>query len=91
MEYGFKELKTNQDHQFGNVREIATSNQQSVAELLGKMNNSSSKGKLSENMLFSILQTLYPSSIVDSVGTTNESAIVTSRASIYRVAILTYP
>jgi hypothetical protein len=76
MEYGFKELKTNQDHQFGNVREIATSNQQSVAELLGKMNNSSSKGKLSENMLFSILQTLYPSAIVDSVGTTKESGDV---------------
>jgi hypothetical protein len=76
MEYGFKELKTNQDYQFGNVREIATSNQQSVAELLGKMNNSSSKGKLSENMLFSILQTLYPSAIVDSVGTVKESGDV---------------
>jgi hypothetical protein len=73
MDHGFKELKINQDHQFGNVREIATSNQQSVAELLGKMNNSSSKGKLSENMLFSILQSLYPSAIVDSVGSTKEN------------------
>jgi hypothetical protein len=73
MEFGFKELNINQEHQFSSVREIATSNQQSVNELLGKMNNSSSKGKVSENMLFSILQTLYPSGIVESVALTKET------------------
>ena len=73
MEFGFKELNINQEHQFSSVREIATSNQQSVNELLGKMNNSSSKGKVSENMLFSILQSLYPSGIVESVALTKET------------------
>ena len=73
MEFGFKELNINQEHQFSSVREIATSNQQSVNELLGKMNNSSSKGKVSENILFSILQSLYPSGIVESVALTKET------------------
>ena len=72
LEHGFKELRTTQDHQFTSVREIATSNQQGVADLLGKMNNSSSKGKVSENLLFSVLQHLYPSANIEFVGATKE-------------------
>jgi hypothetical protein len=58
---------------FKQVTDISTQNQQSVSELLGKMNNSSHKGKISENLLFSILQNLYPSANVEFVGTTKET------------------
>jgi hypothetical protein len=58
---------------FKHVAEISTQNQQSVADLLGKMNNSSHKGKISENMIFSVLEKLYPAAIVDFVGTTKET------------------
>jgi len=55
------------------VADISLMNQQSVTDLLGKMNNSSHKGKISENLLFSILQNLYPSANVEFVGTTKET------------------
>ena len=58
---------------FKQVTDISTQNQQNVTELLGKMNNSSHKGKISENLLFSILQNLYPSANVEFVGTTKET------------------
>lgn len=47
--------------------------QSTITELLKKMENSSSKGKISENLLFNVLLSLYPTAQVDSVGTTKET------------------
>ena len=47
--------------------------QTNVAELLKKMENSSSKGKISENILFNILQSIYPTAEINSVGTSKET------------------
>jgi hypothetical protein len=69
MDSGLKEIKTAQEHQWGSVKE----NHQSVQELLRKMDNSSFKGKIGENLVFHILQKLYPSSNVEFVGTTKET------------------
>ena len=45
----------------------------SVSELLRKMENSSSKGKISENIVFNVLHSLYTCSQIDPVGTTKET------------------
>jgi hypothetical protein len=65
---------------FSQIREISTVNnssqsqfQNSVAELLKKMENSSSKGKISENILYNIITPLYPTAEILSVGTTKET------------------
>jgi len=65
IENGFKE-----------IRELTSLNQQNVTALLSKMENSSSKGKLSENILFHILQGLYPSASIECVGTQKETGDV---------------
>jgi len=65
LENGFKEIK-----------ELTSTNQQNMSIILNKMENSSSKGKMSENILFNILQGLYPSAIIDSVGTQKETGDV---------------
>ena len=65
LESGFKEL-----------RELTNMNQQNMSLILNKMENSSSKGKLSENILFHILQSLYPSASIDCVGTQKETGDV---------------
>jgi hypothetical protein len=65
LEAGFKEL-----------RELTNINQQNMSLILNKMENSSSKGKLSENILFHILQSLYPSATIDCVGTQKETGDV---------------
>jgi len=65
IENGFKE-----------IRDLTTLNQQNVTALLSKMENSSSKGKLSENILFHILQGLYPSASIECVGTQKETGDV---------------
>lgn len=49
---------------FKQVTEISTQNQQSVSELLSKMNNSSHKGKISENIISSVLEKIYPNAEV---------------------------
>lgn len=73
MDYGLKEIKLTQDHQHSAMKEISSMNQQSVQDLLRKMDNSSSKGKVSESVLFHILQTMYPSAELNFVGTTKET------------------
>jgi len=73
FEQKFAETQREIEAGFKQVTDISTQNQQSVSELLGKMNNSSHKGKISENLLFSILQNLYPSANVEFVGTTKET------------------
>ena len=50
-----------------------TTLQTNVGELLRKMENSSSKGRISENILYSCLHSLYPTAQIDFVGTTKES------------------
>jgi len=44
-----------------------------VNELLKKMENSSSKGKISENLLFNVLISLYPTAIIENVGNIKET------------------
>jgi len=73
IEQRFAQTQREIEAGFKQVSEISTQNQQNVTELLGKMNNSSHKGKISENLLFSILQNLYPSANVEFVGTTKET------------------
>jgi len=73
IEQRFAQTQREIEAGFKQVTDISTQNQQSVTELLGKMNNSSYKGKISENLLFSILQNLYPSANVEFVGTTKET------------------
>ena len=52
----------------------------SVTEVLKKLENSSVKGQISENILFNILHSLYPSSQIDHVGQTKETGdIILSR------------
>jgi len=62
LESGFKEM-----------RELTKTNQQNMSLILNKMENSSSKGKMSENILFNLLQLLYPSACIDCVGTQKET------------------
>lgn len=73
MDYGLKEIKLTQEHQHSAMKELSSMNQQSVQDLLRKMDNSCSKGKVSETMLFHILQTMFPSAELDFVGTTKET------------------
>ena len=53
-----------------------TSLNTSVSELLKKLENSSAKGKMSENILVNILHSLYPASQIDHVGQTKETGDV---------------
>lgn len=62
------------------IKDISRSNNNSqtilqgnINDLLKKMENSSSKGKISENLLFNVLLSLYPTAQIDSVGTTKET------------------
>ena len=62
------------------IKDISKSNnssqnvlQTNIGELLKKMENSSSKGKLSENILYNVLLLLYPTAQIDQVGTTKET------------------
>lgn len=74
------DLKTSTERNIHDIKEISTANQNSqlylqtnVNELLKKMEGSSVKGKISENVLFHILNQLYPSSQIESVGTQKET------------------
>jgi hypothetical protein len=73
MDHGLKEIKLTQDHQHNAMKELSTMNQQSVQDLLRKMDNSCSKGKVSETILFHMLQSMYPSAELNFVGTTKET------------------
>tara|TARA_B110000285_G_C14966319_1_gene534253 strand:- start:74 stop:955 length:882 start_codon:yes stop_codon:yes gene_type:complete len=77
LESGFKE-----------IRELTTTNQQNMSLILNKMENSSSKGKMSENILFNLLQLLYPSACIDCVGTQKETGdIMLSRRDKHTILI----
>lgn len=62
------------------LRELTTNNHltqssinNNLNDFLKKLENSSSKGRISENILYGVLQTLYPIAQLDYVGTTKES------------------
>lgn len=62
------------------IKDISSTNNSSqdslcnnINDLLKKMENSSSKGKISENILFNVLHALYPTALIDSVGTIKET------------------
>lgn len=77
LESGFKEM-----------RELTSTNQQNMSLILNKMENSSSKGKISENVLNHILQLLYPSACIDCVGTQKETGdIMLSRRDKHTILI----
>lgn len=66
-----------------NIRELSTTSSQatdtlnsSVHTLLNKFENSSAKGKMSENLVIDVLETLYPSAEITSVGQTKETGDV---------------
>lgn len=69
------EIRSNTERELSSIKEISTANQTtssslntSLSDLLKKMENSSSKGNISENILNDILHNLYPSAQIDSVG-----------------------
>lgn len=68
------------ENKIHDIQEISSNNNQntislhnSVGDLLKKFENSSCKGKLSENLLANIVETLYPSAVIESVGQTKET------------------
>lgn len=74
------DIKKSTEKDIQDIKTISSSNQSiqstlqsSVSELLKKMENSSIKGKCSENILFNILQSLYPTGQIDSVGEQKET------------------
>jgi hypothetical protein len=83
----FNSIITSSEHRLDSklteIKDISTINngsnsqlQTNLSELLKKMENSSSKGKISENLLCNILLGLYPTAQIDSVGTTKETGDV---------------
>jgi hypothetical protein len=80
LDNSIKDIKSSTETQLNLLKELSSSNQNitsslnnSVSDLLKKMENSSSKGKISENIVFNILHSLYPCSQIDFVGTTKET------------------
>jgi hypothetical protein len=72
--------ETRLENRLSELKDISKTNissqsllQSNVAELLKKMENSSSKGKISENILFNILQSIYPTAEINSVGSIKET------------------
>jgi hypothetical protein len=61
------------DSKMTSNQHIQTTLQTNVSDLLKKMENSSMKGKYSENILFSILQSLYSTAEIDVVGEQKET------------------
>lgn len=74
------EVKTCTENELKNINQISQNNSStsqnlnnSLTDLLKKMENSSSKGKISENLVVDILHSLYPSAQIDSVGQQKET------------------
>ena len=74
------DIRTTTEQKFSEIKDISTINngsqcqlQSTIGDLLKKMENSSSKGKISENLLYNIVTPLYPTAEINSVGTTKET------------------
>jgi hypothetical protein len=86
LDTSIRDIKLSTENQLNYLKDISTSNHQTnsalnhnVSELLKKMEISSCKGKVSENIVFNILQNLYPSGQIDSVGTQKETGDIILR------------
>ncbi len=67
-------------HKTNSQNSISQSINSQVSDLLKKLENSSAKGKMSENIIVNILHSLYPSGQIDHVGQTKETGdIILSR------------
>jgi hypothetical protein len=95
IDSSIREMRASSDANLGVIKELSCASQQvatalnsSVCEVLKKMENSSAKGKMSENMLFNTLVALYPCAQIDSVGTTKETGdIIISRKDRPRILV----
>jgi hypothetical protein len=95
IDTSIREIKASSDSNLSVIKELSSTSQQvtcaltqSVSEVLKKMENSSAKGKISENILFNTLVSLYPCAQIDSVGTTKETGdIIISRKDRPRILI----
>jgi hypothetical protein len=95
IDTSIREIKASSDANLGVIKELSCANQQitcaltqSVSEVLKKMENSSAKGKISENILFNTLVFLYPCAQIDSVGTTKETGdIIITRKDRPRILV----
>lgn len=80
LDVRINEIKKSTETHIHDIKTITTSNQTSqsilqnnVSDLLKKMENSSFKGKCSENLLFNILQSLFTSAQIEIVGDQKET------------------
>lgn len=80
LDNSLREIKHSTDLNFSSIKELSTTNHQittslnsNVSDMLKKMDNTATKGKVSENIVYNILQSLFPVSQIDSVGTTKET------------------
>lgn len=86
LDTSIRDIKLSTENKFNYLKDISTSTHQTntmlnnnVSELLKKMEISSCKGKVSENIVYNILQNLYPSGQIDSVGTQKETGDIILR------------
>lgn len=80
LDKSIRDIKSSTENQLNYIKDISTSNHQSnttlnqnVYDLLKKMEVSTYKGKLSENIVYNILHNLYPTGQIDSVGNQKET------------------
>ena len=80
LDTSIRDIKGSTENNFNSIKEMTTANQQTtsvlnnnVSDLLKKMEISSVKGKVSENVVCNILHSLFPVAQIDSVGTTKET------------------
>ena len=80
LDTSIRDIKGSTENNFNSIKEMTTANQQitsvlnnNVSDLLKKMEISSVKGKVSENIVCNILHSLFPVAQIDSVGTTKET------------------
>jgi hypothetical protein len=83
LDKSIREIKGSTENNFSTIKELSTHSSQitsslnsNISDLLKKMESSSVKGKISENIVSSILHSLYPVAQIDSVGTTKETGDV---------------
>lgn len=86
LDNSIRDIKLSTENQLNYLKELSVSNHQTnnllnnnVSELLKKMEISSNKGKISESILYNILQNIYPSAQIDHVGTQKETCDILFR------------
>ena len=86
----FNSILTSTEHRLDtkltDIKDISSSNNSTqdtlcsnINDLLKKMENSSAKGKISENILFNVIHSLYPTAQIESVGTQKETGDIIMR------------